>query len=184
MVKTSNGTWRMCVDFTNLNQACPEDFYPLPRIDQLVDSTSGPVMPSFMDAYSGNHQIHKHPANKKKTAFVTRCGVFNYVMMPFGLKNAGATYHRMVARVIESQRGRNLEVYVDKSIVKSVHVVEHVKDLEETFSSLRAFNHSLNPLYNQTPPPPSPPQHIHIPLPPLHTSTSKSTPYSPNSPAF
>lgn len=145
MVKKSSGTWRMCVDFTDLNRACPKDFYPLPRIDQLVDSTSGHAMLSFMDAYSGYHQIHMHPADKEKTAFITSCGVFNYVMMPFGLKNAGATYQRMVDKVFEDQRGRNLEVYVDDSIVKSVRAEDHVKDLEETFSNLRKHNVKLNP---------------------------------------
>ena len=61
MVQKANGTWRMCVDFTDLNRACPKDFYPLPRIDQLVDSTSGHALLSFMDAFSGYHQIFIHP---------------------------------------------------------------------------------------------------------------------------
>ena len=75
MAKKSNGSWRMCVDFTNLNRACPKDFYPLPRIDQLVDSTSGHARLSFMGAFSGYHQIFMHPADKNKTAFITAGGV-------------------------------------------------------------------------------------------------------------
>lgn len=71
MVKKANGQWRMCVDFTDLNKACPKDCYPLPRIDQRVDSTSGHAMLSFMDAFSGYHQISLHEPNRQKTAFIT-----------------------------------------------------------------------------------------------------------------
>lgn len=145
MVKKPNSSWRMCVDFTDLNKACPKDCYPLPRIDQLVDSTSGHARLTFTDAFSGYHQIHMHPLDKKKTAFITSCGVYNYVMMPFGLKNADATYQRMMDQVFEAQRGRNLEVYVDDAIVKSVHLEDHVEDLAKNFANLRKFQVKLNP---------------------------------------
>ena len=95
MVKKANGKWRMCVDFTvlnNLNKACPEVSYPLPRIDQLVDSTAGHQLLSFMDAFSGYNQIKMDEADQEKTSFVTSQGLFCYEVMPFGLKNAGATY--------------------------------------------------------------------------------------------
>ncbi|XP_021740879.1 uncharacterized protein LOC110707181 [Chenopodium quinoa] len=135
----------MCVDFTNLNRACPKDFYPLPRIDQLVDSTSGHALLSFMDAFSGYHQIFMHPDDRAKTAFVTSVGVYNYKMMPFGLKNAGATYQRLVDQVFAEQKGRNMEVYVDDSIVKSKEAKDHVADLAETFATLRKHQMKLNP---------------------------------------
>ena len=87
--------WRMCIDFTSLNKCCPKEFYPLLRINQLVDSTAGYALLSCMDEFSGYHQIFMDPADKGKTTFICSAGVFNYVMMPFGLKNARATYQRM-----------------------------------------------------------------------------------------
>ena len=94
MVKKANGKWRMCVDFTDLNKACPKDSYPLPRIDQLVDSTAGHRLLSFMDAFSGYNQIRMDKADQEKTSFVTSQSLFCYKVMHFGLKNAGATYQR------------------------------------------------------------------------------------------
>ena len=75
LVKKSNGKWRMCVDFTSLNIACPKDDFPLPRIDQLVDSTAGCELMSFLDAYSGYHQISMAKEDEEKTAFITPFGV-------------------------------------------------------------------------------------------------------------
>ena len=92
MVKKANGKWRMCVDFTDLNKVYPKDSYPLPRIDYLVDSTAGYKLLSFMDAFSGYNQIRMDKADQEKTSFVTSQGLFCYKVMPFGLKNVGATY--------------------------------------------------------------------------------------------
>ena len=92
MVKKANEKWRMCVDFTDLNKAYPKDSYPLPHIDQLVDSTAGHKLLSFMDAFSGYNQIRMDEAGQEKTSFVTSQDLFYYEVMPFGLKNAGATY--------------------------------------------------------------------------------------------
>ena len=88
----------MCVDFTDLNKACPKDYYPLPRIDLLVDATTGYSLLSFMDAYSGYNQIRMHPADEENTSFITDQGTYYYRVMPFGLQNAGATYQRLSAR--------------------------------------------------------------------------------------
>ena len=96
MVKKANGKWRMCVDFTDLNKACPKDSYMLPRIDQLVDSIAGHKLLSFMDALSGYNQIRMDEVDQEKTSFVTSQGLFCYKVMPFSLKNAGATYQRLV----------------------------------------------------------------------------------------
>ena len=82
----------MCVDFTDLNKACPKNSYPLPRIDQLVDSTEGHRLLSFIDAFSGYNQIRMDETDQEKTSFVTSQGLFCYKVMPFGLKNARATY--------------------------------------------------------------------------------------------
>ena len=120
MVKKANGKWRMCVDFTDLNKACPKDSYPLPHIDQLVDSTAGYRLLSFMDAFSGYNQIRMDEADQEKTSFVTNQGLFCYKVMSFGLKNAGATYQRLVNQMFRPQIGWNVEVYVDDMLVKSL----------------------------------------------------------------
>ncbi|KAK8923593.1 hypothetical protein KSP39_PZI019849 [Platanthera zijinensis] len=146
MVKKGDGRWRMCVDFSLLNKSCPKDCYPLPRIDALVDSAVGFSVMSFLDAFSGYHQIRMHPPDIKNVSFITGDGCYCYKMMPFGLKNAGATYQKMMDRVFQGQRGRNLEVYVDDLMVKSREVDSHLQDLEETFGTLRKYKMRLNPL--------------------------------------
>ena len=92
LVKKVNGKWRICIDHTDLNKACPKDSYPLPSIDHLVDATSGFNLMSFMDAFSGYNQIRMAEEDEERTAFITSWGIFCYKVMPFGLKNAGATY--------------------------------------------------------------------------------------------
>ena len=91
MVKKSNGKWRMCVNFTDLNKAYPKDSFPLPRTDQLVDSTTGHKLLSFMDAFSGYNQILMDEDDQEKISFITSQMLYRYKVMPFGLKNAGAT---------------------------------------------------------------------------------------------
>ena len=135
MVKKPNGKWRMCVDFTDLNRACPKDSYPLPRIDTLVDSTARHELLSFMDAFSGYNQIKMKEEDQEKTSFVTNQGLFCYKVMPFGLKNAGATYQRLMNKMFAHQ------VYVDDMLVKSVRE----NDLQETFNTLQSYNMKLNP---------------------------------------
>ena len=137
MVKKANGKWRMCVNFTNLNKACPKDSYHLPRIDQLVDSTVGHQLLSFMDAFSRYNQIKMDKADQEKTSFITSQGLFCYKVMPFGLKNAGATYQRLVNHMFRPQIGRNVEVYVDDMMMKSQDEEKHLDDLQETFDTLR-----------------------------------------------
>ena len=92
IIKKADNKWRMCMDFTNLNKAYPKDSYPLPRIDQLVDSTARHQLLTFVDVFSRYNQIKMDEANQKKTSFVTSQSLFCYKVMPFGLKNAGATY--------------------------------------------------------------------------------------------
>ena len=145
MVKKANGKWRMCVDFTDLNKVCPKDNYPLPRVDQLVDSTAGHRLLSFMDAFSRYNQIRMDETNQEKTSFVTSQGLFCYKVMPFGLKNAGVTYQRLVNHMFHPQIGRNVEVYVDDMLVKSQDEGIHLDDLQETFDTLQQYNMKLNP---------------------------------------
>ena len=145
LIKKKNRKWRMCVDYTNLNKACPKDAFPLPRIDQVVDLTAGSESLCFLDAYSGYHQIGVEESDQPATAFITPFGCFCYVKMPFGLKNAGATYQRCMQSCLREQIGRNLEVYVDDIVVKSKSTGDLIANLEETFSNLRRFNIKLNP---------------------------------------
>ncbi|GKV29298.1 hypothetical protein SLEP1_g38237 [Rubroshorea leprosula] len=145
LVKKANGKWRMCIDYTNLNHACPKDCYPMPSIDKLVEAASGNERLSLLDAYSGYHQVPMAPEDEEKTSFYAGDEIYCYVMMPFGLKNAGATYHKMVTIVFRAQIGKNLEVYVDDIIVKSLKAENHLADLDETFNNLRKNRMRLNP---------------------------------------
>ena len=109
----------MCVDFTDLNKACPKDSYPLPRVDVLVDFTAKHQLLSFMDAFSGYNQIRIHEDDQEKTSFVTSQGLFCYRVIPFELKNARATYQRLMNIMFAPQIGRNVQVYVNDMLVKS-----------------------------------------------------------------
>ena len=92
LVLKKNKQWRMYIDYTSLNKACPKDPFALPRIDQVIDSTAGCELLSFLDAYSGYHQIKLNPADRLKTAFITPFRAFYYLTMVFGLRNAGAIF--------------------------------------------------------------------------------------------
>jgi len=145
MVKKSNGKWRMCVDYTNLNKACPKDSYPLPTIDRLVDEAADHQILSFLDAYSGYNQIQMHNHDREKTAFKTDSDNFFYEVMLFGLKNAGATYQCLMDYVFHDMIGRNVEVYVDDIVVKSDSSEQHISDLKKVFQALRKYRMRLNP---------------------------------------
>jgi hypothetical protein len=119
MVRKANGKWRMCIDFTDLNKACPKDEFPLPRIDSLVDATTSLELMSLLDCYSGYHQIWMKKEDEPKTSFITHSGNNCYLRMPKGLKNAGGSFSRMTAKVLHSQIGRNVLKYVDDIIVKT-----------------------------------------------------------------
>jgi hypothetical protein len=144
VVKKKNGKWRVCVNFTDLNKACPKDPFPLPKIDQLVDSTAGHERMSFLDAFQGYHQIALREEDQEKTAFITPRGIFCYKVMPFGLKNTGATYQRMVTKMFSELLGKTVEVYIDDMVVKSVKSTDHVEDLRKVFEILRRNNLKLN----------------------------------------
>ena len=134
----------MCVDFTDLNKACPKDSFPLPRIDQLVDSTARHKLLTFMNTFSGYNHITMDEEDQEKTAFITSQGLYCYKVMPFGLKNAGATYQRLVNKMFNKQISRNMEVYVDDMLVKSKEELAHLDDLRETFTTLKQYQMKLN----------------------------------------
>ncbi|GJZ85082.1 reverse transcriptase domain-containing protein [Tanacetum coccineum] len=145
MVKKHDDSWRMCADFKDLNKAYPKDGYPLPEIDWKVESLCGFPFKCFLDAYKGYHQIQMAEEDKEKTAFIMSQGIFCYTKMPFGLRNARATYQHLVDKAFHKQIGRNLEVYVDDLVIKSHMEDEIVKDIEETFKTLKEINMKLNP---------------------------------------
>ena len=143
-MEKKTGKWRVCVDFTDLNRACPKDPFLMPRIDQLVDATVGHPWMSFLDAFQGYHQIPLALDDQEKTAFVTSIGNYHYKVMHFGLKNARSTYQRMMTKMFEPQLGKNVEVYINDMVVKSKLVSEHVMDLASIFETLREHKLHLN----------------------------------------
>jgi hypothetical protein len=145
MVKKANEKWRMCIDFTDLNKACPKDEFPLPRIDSLVDATATSELMSLLDCYSGYHQIWMKKDDEPKTSFITPSRTYCYLWMPEVLKNAGGSFSRMTAKVVHSQIGRNVLTYVDNIIVKSTKQENHVADLQDTFANFRRTGLKLNP---------------------------------------
>jgi hypothetical protein len=144
IVSKANGKLRMCIDYTSLNKACPKDPYPLPRIDQIVDSTFGCDLLSFLDAYSGFHQIQMSREDRKHTAFVTLDGLYCYVVMPYGLKNALPTFVRAMSKTFGDLIRDKVEVYVDDIVVKTKRGLTLVEDLTLVFDKMRATRTKLN----------------------------------------
>jgi hypothetical protein len=116
----------------------------LPKIDQLVDATVGHDRMSFLDAFQGYHQISLSTKDREKTAFITLLGVYCYKVMSFGLKNAGATYQRMVTKMFKDQIGKTIEIYINDMVIKSKSLQNHLENLTETFRTLRLHKLRLN----------------------------------------
>ncbi|KAJ4793841.1 Pol-polyprotein [Rhynchospora pubera] len=145
VVPKPNNKWRVCIDFTDLNKACPKDPFPLPNIDALVDSTAGFSHLSIVDANAGYHQIKMCTEDEEKTSFLTEKGIYCYKVMPFGLKNAGAEYQRMVNKLFQGEIGKIMEAYVDDMVIKSCSGEEHVQHLERVFAKMKEVGMRLNP---------------------------------------
>jgi hypothetical protein len=145
LVEKPGKSWRMCIDYTSLNKACPKDKYPLSRICQIIDSMASCELLLFLDAYSGYHQISIAIDDEEKIAFITSFGIFYYTKIVFRLKNGGATYQKCVHTVLEGQIGRNVEAYIDDIVVKSEKSGDLLDDLKETFDNLRKFKMMLDP---------------------------------------
>jgi hypothetical protein len=135
----------MCINYSNLNKACPKDPYPLPRKNQIMDSTSGCDLLSFLDAYSGFHQIQMSRQDRKHTTFVTVDGLYCYVVMPYGLKNALPTIVRAMSKTFGDLIRDRVEVYVDDIMVKTKRGSTLVEDLTLVFEKLWATHTKLNP---------------------------------------
>jgi hypothetical protein len=145
MVQKKSGKWRMCIDFTSLNKACPKDNFPLPWIDKIVDSTAGCEVMSLLDCFSGYHQIYMKEEDKASTSFITPFDTYCFVQMPEGLKNAGSTFSCLTKKVLKSQVGSNIFTYVDDIVVASKNKEDHLADLAETFANMRDARLRLNP---------------------------------------
>jgi hypothetical protein len=136
---------RVYVEYTSLNKHCPKDPFPLPRIDQIIDSTAGCARLTFLDAYSGYNQIKLKKEDEEKTTFITPYGVFCYQVMPFGLKNVGATNQRMMQNCLGSQTNQNIQVCIDDVVITTRKEESLIGDLKETFDNLDRYKLKLNP---------------------------------------
>ena len=136
----------MCVDYTDLNKYCPKDPFGLPRIDEVVDSTASYELLSFLDCYSGYHQISLKEEDQIKTLFITPFEAYCYTTMSFELKNAGVTYQRAIQMCLDQQIGHNVEAYIDDVVVKTKTADNLITVLKETFSNLNKYRWKLNPL--------------------------------------
>nr|XP_011465143.1 PREDICTED: uncharacterized protein LOC101299390 [Fragaria vesca subsp. vesca] len=145
-VKKKNGQIRICVDYRDLNDACPKDEFPLPITELLVDATTGYSALSFMDGFSGYNQIKMAPEDEELTAFRTPKGVYCYTVMSFGLKNAGATYQRAMTYIFADMLHNTVECYVDDLVVKTRKRQHHLADLRRVFERLRKYQLKMNPL--------------------------------------
>jgi len=135
----------MCLDFIDLNDVYPKDSFLLPKINQLVDSTAGHKLLTFMDTFLRYNQIQMAEEDQEKTAFITSQGLCCYRVMSLKLKNARATYQRLVNQMFSKQIGRNVEVYVDDKLVKSREEEGHLDDLKKTFDKQWQYSMKLNP---------------------------------------
>ncbi|GJS30432.1 reverse transcriptase domain-containing protein [Tanacetum coccineum] len=136
LVKKVDGGWRICINFKNINSACPKDYYPLTDINGKIESVVGLRYKCFLDAYKGYHQVQMAQGDKEKIAFYIDQGMYCYIKMPFGLQNARATYQRLVDTTFQSQIGRNLEAYVDDIVIKSNDEKVLIADIAEMFDNL------------------------------------------------
>ena len=142
-----NGKLRVYIDFRDLNKATLMDGYLMPIADMLVDAVAGHKVISFMDGNTGYNQNFMAEEDIAKTAF--RCpgaiGLFEWVVMTFGLKNAGATYQRAMNYIFHKLIGRIVEIYIDDVVVKSKGYKEHLADLWETLECTRKYGLKMNP---------------------------------------
>ena len=145
LVTKKNRKIRVCIDFRDLNAACPKDEFPLPITDVMIDNTCGFERMSFMDGFSGYNQIKMYPEDQKYTSFRTPLGVYCYTVMPFGLKNAGATYQRAMSTIFQKHLRKTVECYVDDIAVKSHDKNKHLAGLRTIFDIMRTYQLKMNP---------------------------------------
>ncbi|KAK1620567.1 hypothetical protein QYE76_026084 [Lolium multiflorum] len=146
-VEKKDGRWRVAIDFRDLNRATPKDEYPMPVAETLINAAAGHKVLSFMDGNAGYNQIFMAPEDIHKTAFRVpgAVGLFEYVVMTFGLKNAGATYQRAMNYIFHDLIGKLVEIYIDDVVVKSASMEGHLDDLRRVLDRTRKFGLRMNP---------------------------------------
>src|SRR6185436_2788583 len=138
LVKKKNGKTRLCVDYRPLNGKTLLDAYPLPLIQEIFDALHGAQYFSTLDCTSGYWQIQVHPDHQEKTAFVTKDGIFEFLVMPFGLCNAPATYQRVMNTVLRDVLWKNtLDFLDDICVFTKMTFKQHLSDLRQVFTKLR-----------------------------------------------
>ncbi|XP_075486426.1 uncharacterized protein LOC142526036 [Primulina tabacum] len=145
-VMKKNEKLRVCIDFRDLNCATPKDVYVMPVANMLVDAVAKNELMSFMDGFSGYNQIKEEDVSKTAFRCLEAIGTFELLVMPFGLKNAGATYQRAMNTIFHEMIGQCLEVYIDDIVVKSKKASDHIGHLRKSFIRMRQHNLKLNPL--------------------------------------
>jgi hypothetical protein len=145
--KKESGKLRVCIDFRNSNRATPKDKYPMPIADTLINNASGNRLISFLDSNFGYNQIFMAEKDASKMAFICPgfIGLFEWVVMTFGLKNAGATYQRAMNLIFHELLGNTVEVYIDDIVVKSAEFSSHIADLRKVFDKMRRYGLKMNP---------------------------------------
>jgi hypothetical protein len=145
VVRKKNGGIRLCIDFRNLNLACIKDNYPLPNMETLLQRVTGSKIMSMLDGFSGYNQVLVRKEDQNKTTFTTPWGTFEYLRMPFGLLNAGATFQRAMDFAFHKLMGKIIKIYQDDLIVFSKERFDHISHLRQVFERCRKYGISLNP---------------------------------------
>jgi hypothetical protein len=134
-VEKKDGRWLVCVDFRDLNRATPKVEYPMPVVETLINTAAGHKILSFIDGNTSYNQIFMAPEDIHKTAFRVPgvVGFFEYVVMTFGLKNAGTTYQHAMNYIFHDLIGKlvEMEIYIDDIVVKSASVEGHLGDVRQ-----------------------------------------------------
>jgi hypothetical protein len=146
-VEKESDKLRVCIDFRNLNRATPKDQYPMPIADTLINNASRNRIISFLDGNARYNQIFMAEEDASKTTFICSgfIGLFEWVVMTFGLKNAGATYRRAMNLIFHELLGNTVEVYIDDIVVKSANFSSHIADLRKAFDKIRRYGLKMNP---------------------------------------
>jgi hypothetical protein len=144
--KKESGKLRVCIDFCNLNRSTPKDEYSMTIVDMLINNASGNRIISFLDGNAGYNQIFMVEGVSKMT-FICPCfiGLFEWVVMTFGLKNASATYQRAITLIFHELLGNTMKVYIDNIVVKSAEFGFHIDDLYKAFDKVCRYDLKMNP---------------------------------------